>query len=70
MIVVWYFYYEKYKNFFRSFADIKNLFISLYGSYVGKHIDDGEHVGSWYSIQLWINNMGDTCLVIGALLFT
>ena len=63
-------YDEESKTSCREFSAIYNLYVALYMSYVNKHIDVCEHVRVWSSIQLCIAKMSDTCLDVGALVFT
>ena len=63
-------YYYKTKKLYRVFAAIYNMYIAL-KRYDGiEHIDSGEHVGFWSTIQLCISNLGGTCLSVITLVFT
>ena len=53
MFVFGIFYDDKAKTFFRVFAAIENLYVTLYRYDISKFFDVGEHMGVLSSIQLY-----------------
>ena len=69
-IYFWDFYYDKAKTFCRTFSGVENSYITFYRYYVSTNYDVGEHVGVWYSIQLWSANLGGSWIECVALVTT